>query len=127
VGGFSYADVLDSAKGWAGTIRFNERVLKQFQQFYNRWALADCLTVLCFMSVRTAAAACFLQRARAQAVPAVIQQVGDLKNSVLVRLATALRQVQNVVGLSWRTITSSNNRWVLVIDSEFCLVRVRAA
>lgn len=31
VGGFSYADVLDSAKGWAATIRFNERVLKQFQ------------------------------------------------------------------------------------------------
>jgi phosphoribosylformylglycinamidine synthase len=28
--------VLDSAKGWAGTIRFNERVLKQFQEFYNR-------------------------------------------------------------------------------------------
>jgi len=25
VGGFSYADVLDSAKGWAGTIRFNSR------------------------------------------------------------------------------------------------------
>jgi phosphoribosylformylglycinamidine (FGAM) synthase-like amidotransferase family enzyme len=40
VGGFSYADVLDSAKGWAGTIRFNERVLKQFQEFYNRWALS---------------------------------------------------------------------------------------
>lgn len=36
VGGFSYADVLDSAKGWAATIRFNERVLKQFQEFYNR-------------------------------------------------------------------------------------------
>eukprot|EP00877_Chromochloris_zofingiensis_P007400 jgi/Chrzof1/2913/Cz12g03220.t1 len=36
VGGFSYADVLDSAKGWAGTIRFNDRVLRQFQQFYNR-------------------------------------------------------------------------------------------
>eukprot|EP00775_Hariotina_reticulata_P008987 gene8987-9160_t len=36
VGGFSYADVLDSAKGWAGTIRFNSRVLKQFQEFYNR-------------------------------------------------------------------------------------------
>lgn len=35
-GGFSYADVLDSAKGWAATIRFNERVLKQFQEFYNR-------------------------------------------------------------------------------------------
>ncbi|GAX81039.1 hypothetical protein CEUSTIGMA_g8474.t1 [Chlamydomonas eustigma] len=31
VGGFSYADTLDSAKGWAGTIRFNSRVLEQFQ------------------------------------------------------------------------------------------------
>lgn len=29
VGGFSYADVLDSAKGWAGTIRFNEGLLQQ--------------------------------------------------------------------------------------------------
>lgn len=37
VGGFSYADVLDSAKGWAGTIRFNDKVLQQFQDFYNRW------------------------------------------------------------------------------------------
>jgi len=36
VGGFSYADVLDSAKGWAGTIRFNERVLGQFRAFYDR-------------------------------------------------------------------------------------------
>ncbi|MEW5304184.1 MAG: hypothetical protein WDW36_006814 [Sanguina aurantia] len=36
VGGFSYADVLDSAKGWAGTIKFNERVLSQFQSFYER-------------------------------------------------------------------------------------------
>ncbi|KAG0595885.1 hypothetical protein M758_UG206700 [Ceratodon purpureus] len=36
VGGFSYADVLDSAKGWAGTIRFNESLLEQFQDFYNR-------------------------------------------------------------------------------------------
>ncbi len=32
VGGFSYADVLDSAKGWAGTIRFNEQVWNQFQE-----------------------------------------------------------------------------------------------
>ena len=31
VGGFSYADTLDSAKGWAGTIRFNGPVLQQFQ------------------------------------------------------------------------------------------------
>jgi phosphoribosylformylglycinamidine synthase len=36
VGGFSYADVLDSAKGWAGTIRFNDRVLEQFKAFYDR-------------------------------------------------------------------------------------------
>jgi phosphoribosylformylglycinamidine synthase len=36
VGGFSYADVLDSAKGWAGVIRFNKKVWEQFQDFYNR-------------------------------------------------------------------------------------------
>lgn len=36
VGGFSYADVLDSAKGWAGTIRFNDDLLKQFSEFYHR-------------------------------------------------------------------------------------------
>ena len=36
VGGFSYADVLDSAKGWAGVIRFNPKVFEEFQQFYNR-------------------------------------------------------------------------------------------
>ncbi len=36
VGGFSYADVLDSAKGWAGTIRFNKNLYKQFSSFYNR-------------------------------------------------------------------------------------------
>jgi phosphoribosylformylglycinamidine synthase len=36
VGGFSYADVLDSAKGWAGTIRFNKKLYEQFQQFYQR-------------------------------------------------------------------------------------------
>jgi phosphoribosylformylglycinamidine synthase len=36
VGGFSYADVLDSAKGWAGVIRFNKKVWAQFQEFYNR-------------------------------------------------------------------------------------------
>lgn len=36
VGGFSYADVLDSAKGWAGTIRLNSRLYKEFQRFYNR-------------------------------------------------------------------------------------------
>lgn len=36
VGGFSYADVLDSAKGWAGTIRLNSRLYEDFQRFYNR-------------------------------------------------------------------------------------------
>jgi phosphoribosylformylglycinamidine synthase len=36
VGGFSYADVLDSAKGWAGVIRYNERVLDQFTSFRAR-------------------------------------------------------------------------------------------
>jgi len=33
VGGFSYADVLDSAKGWAATIWFNECLLKQVSTF----------------------------------------------------------------------------------------------
>ncbi|GLC44010.1 hypothetical protein PLESTB_000219600 [Pleodorina starrii] len=45
VGGFSYADVLDSAKGWAGTIRFNDRLLQQFRAFYDRpdtWSLGIC-------------------------------------------------------------------------------------
>ena len=37
VGGFSYADVLDSAKGWAGTIRRNAQLWQQFQAFYDRW------------------------------------------------------------------------------------------
>jgi phosphoribosylformylglycinamidine synthase len=36
VGGFSYADVLDSAKGWAGVIRFNRRLEEQFERFYER-------------------------------------------------------------------------------------------
>lgn len=36
VGGFSYADVLDSAKGWAASIRFNQPLLNQFQEFYAR-------------------------------------------------------------------------------------------
>ena len=36
VGGFSYADVLDSAKGWAGVIRFNEKLRIKFQDFYDR-------------------------------------------------------------------------------------------
>jgi len=36
VGGFSYADVLDSGKGWAGVIRFHEEVAAQFDAFYDR-------------------------------------------------------------------------------------------
>ena len=36
VGGFSYADTLDSAKGWAGTILFNDDLWGQFRAFYNR-------------------------------------------------------------------------------------------
>lgn len=36
VGGFSYADVPESAKGWAATIRFNERLQTRFHEFYNR-------------------------------------------------------------------------------------------
>ena len=35
-GGFSYADVLDSAKGWAGSIRFNDELWAQFRAFYDR-------------------------------------------------------------------------------------------
>jgi phosphoribosylformylglycinamidine synthase len=36
VGGFSYADVPESAKGWAAAIRFNERLRRMFDDFYNR-------------------------------------------------------------------------------------------
>ena len=36
VGGFSYADVPESAKGWAATILFNEDLRAQFQAFYER-------------------------------------------------------------------------------------------
>lgn len=36
VGGFSYADVLDSAKGWAGVIKFNTKLAKEFEAFYAR-------------------------------------------------------------------------------------------
>ena len=45
VGGFSYADVLDSAKGWAGAIRFNDSVRSQFDRFRARddtWSLGVC-------------------------------------------------------------------------------------
>jgi phosphoribosylformylglycinamidine synthase len=36
VGGFSYADVLDSAKGWAGVIRFHPELAEQFDTFAAR-------------------------------------------------------------------------------------------
>jgi len=36
VGGFSYADVPESAKGWAATILFNEQLKAMFNDFYNR-------------------------------------------------------------------------------------------
>jgi phosphoribosylformylglycinamidine synthase len=36
VGGFSFADVLDSGKGWAGVIKFNKNVFDQFQEFRKR-------------------------------------------------------------------------------------------
>lgn len=36
VGGFSYADVLDSAKGWAGVIKFHQSLYDQFDRFYER-------------------------------------------------------------------------------------------
>ncbi|HKJ64940.1 MAG TPA: phosphoribosylformylglycinamidine synthase subunit PurQ, partial [Desulfopila sp.] len=36
VGGFSYADVPESAKGWAATILFNERLKEMFEAFYRR-------------------------------------------------------------------------------------------
>ncbi len=36
VGGFSFADVLDAGKGWAGVICFNKQVAQQFTQFYQR-------------------------------------------------------------------------------------------
>ncbi|MBT4277732.1 phosphoribosylformylglycinamidine synthase [Candidatus Falkowbacteria bacterium] len=36
VGGFSYADVPESAKGWAATIMFNEKLKAMFNEFYTR-------------------------------------------------------------------------------------------
>jgi len=36
VGGFSYADVPESAKGWAATINFNDKLKSMFNEFYNR-------------------------------------------------------------------------------------------
>ena len=45
VGGFSYADVPDSAKGWAATILLNPRLKKMFEEFYHRpdtFSLGSC-------------------------------------------------------------------------------------
>ena len=36
VGGFSNSDVLGSAKGWAGTIKYNEKARKAFMDFFER-------------------------------------------------------------------------------------------
>jgi len=36
VGGFSYADVLGAAKGWAGTVKFNKKIHEEFENFYQR-------------------------------------------------------------------------------------------
>lgn len=36
IGGFSYADVFDSAKGWAATIRFNKKLRRMFRTFFRR-------------------------------------------------------------------------------------------
>jgi phosphoribosylformylglycinamidine synthase len=36
VGGFSYGDVPESAKGWASTILFNDKLKVMFDEFYNR-------------------------------------------------------------------------------------------
>lgn len=35
-GGFSFKDVLDSGKGWAGVIRFNKGLREMFERFYAR-------------------------------------------------------------------------------------------
>jgi len=36
VGGFSYADVMDSAKGWGGVLKFNEKIWNELQKFKTR-------------------------------------------------------------------------------------------
>ncbi len=36
VGGFSYADVFSSAKGWASTIKYNKKAKEMFDDFYKR-------------------------------------------------------------------------------------------
>ncbi len=44
-GGFSFADALDSAKGWAGVILFNGRLAEQFDRFFknqSKFSLGVC-------------------------------------------------------------------------------------
>ncbi len=44
-GGFSYADVLDAGKGWAGVFRFNSRLRDELNEFLGRdntWVLGVC-------------------------------------------------------------------------------------
>jgi len=36
VGGFSYGDVLDSAKGWAGSLKFGSKIYEELEKFYAR-------------------------------------------------------------------------------------------
>ena len=36
VGGFSYADVFGAGKGWASLIKYNNKINKEFNDFYNR-------------------------------------------------------------------------------------------
>ena len=51
-GGFSYADVFGSAKGWAGPIRFNPRLREMFEDMRLLWpALGATMAVLVCLSV----------------------------------------------------------------------------
>src|SRR4051812_34671581 len=45
VGGFSYADVLGSAKGWAASIKFNAAVNRVFNQFRRRAGMIENVDV----------------------------------------------------------------------------------
>ncbi len=45
VGGFSYADVFGSAKGWAASIKYSKKLVKMFDEFYarqNTFSLGVC-------------------------------------------------------------------------------------
>jgi phosphoribosylformylglycinamidine synthase len=50
VGGFSFADVLDSAKGWASVIKFNEGIAAQFTKFKAR-KVCVCVCMVCVLFV----------------------------------------------------------------------------